>query len=175
MKLPPNLVQKHYASPLGPMILAASEAGLAGAWFDDQQHLPAQLQGASTWASAPEHPVLRHASRQLKDYFEGRRTRFELPLDLSHGTAFQQAVWQALLNIESGHTCCYADVALAIGRPRAMRAVGAAVGRNPLALIVPCHRVLGADGSLTGYAAGLERKSFLLQLEGGLHRMGSLL
>ena len=175
MKFPPTLVQKHYHSPLGPIILVASEQALVGAWFDDQDHLPAELQGQSAWLNAPEHPVLRHASRQLKEYFEGQRKAFELPLDLGFGTAFQQSVWQALLKIPFGHTCCYADVACAIARPKAMRAVGAAVGRNPLSLIVPCHRVLGADGSLTGYAGGLERKTYLLQLEGGQNPQEALL
>ncbi len=175
MKLPASLVQKHFHSPLGPIVLVASDQALVGAWFDDQAHLPSELQGRSAWASAPEHPVLRQASRQLKDYFEGRRLRFELPLDLSFGTAFQQAVWQALLKIPFGHSCCYADVACAIAKPSAVRAVGAAVGRNPLSIIVPCHRVLGADGSLTGYAGGLERKTFLLNLETGQGPQGNLL
>jgi methylated-DNA-[protein]-cysteine S-methyltransferase len=167
MKFPASLVQKHYHSPLGPIILVASDQALVGAWFDDQDHLPPQLQGHSAWQNAPEHPVLRHASRQLKEYFEGQRKVFELRLDLSFGTAFQQSVWQALLKIPFGHTRCYADVASAIAKPKAVRAVGAAVGRNPLSIIVPCHRVLGADGTLTGYAGGLERKTYLLQLEGG--------
>ena len=167
MKFPASLVQRHYNSPLGPIILVASDQALIGAWFDDQAHLPSELQGQTAWHNAPEHPVLRHASRQLKEYFDGQRKLFELPLDLSFGTEFQQAVWQSLMKIPFGHTCCYADVACAIARPRAMRAVGAAVGRNPLSIIVPCHRVLGADGTLTGYAGGLERKTYLLQIEGG--------
>jgi methylated-DNA-[protein]-cysteine S-methyltransferase len=174
MKFPTTLVHKRYTSPLGPIVLAASDVGLAGCWFDDQHGLPAELQGHDAHA-APDHPVLRHASRQLKDYFEGQRKHFDLPLDLAYGTVFQQAVWQALLNISFGHTCCYADVATAIGRPSAVRAVGAAVGTNPLSIIVPCHRVIGADGSLTGYAGGLERKTFLLQLETGQNPQGSLL
>ena len=175
MKFPSSLVQKHYSSPLGPMILVASEHALIGAWFEHQEHLPAQLESQGVWHNAPEQPVLRHASRQFKEYFEGRRPSFELPLDLSFGTEFQQAVWQALLKIPYGHTCCYADIAAGVGKPSATRAVGAAVGRNPLGIIVPCHRVIGADGSLTGYAGGLERKTFLLQLESGLNAQGSLL
>lgn len=175
MKFPTSLVQKHYSSPLGPMILVASDQALVGAWFDDQDHLPSELQGQSAWHTAPEQPVLRHASRQLKEYFEGQRKVFELPLDLSFGTPFQQSVWQALLKIPFGHSCCYADVASNIGKHSAMRAVGAAVGRNPLSIIVACHRVIGADGSLTGYAGGLERKTFLLQLESGQSPQGTLL
>ncbi len=175
MKFPISLVQKHFNSPLGPIILVASDQALVGAWFDDQEHLPIEIQGRSAWHNAPEHPVLRHASRQFKEYFDGQRKVFELPLDLSYGTAFQQAVWQVLLKIPLGHTCCYADVASAIAKPKAMRAVGAAVGRNPLSIIVPCHRVIGADGSLTGYAGGLERKTYLLQLEGGQNPQETLL
>ncbi|MEI8326711.1 MAG: methylated-DNA--[protein]-cysteine S-methyltransferase [Betaproteobacteria bacterium] len=167
MRLPTTLLQQTFNSPLGPIILVASEQALVGAWFDDQAHLPPQLSGHSVWHCAPEQPVLCHASRQLKDYFDGHRKVFELPLDLGFGTAFAQLVWQALLQIPFGQTCCYADVAKAIGKPSAVRAVGAAVGRNPLSVIVPCHRVLGADGSLTGYAGGLERKTRLLQFEGG--------
>jgi methylated-DNA-[protein]-cysteine S-methyltransferase len=170
MKLPPSLVHKRYASPLGTIVLGAGENGLALCCFDDHRALPALMQQQDAHA-ASEHAVLRQASRQLKEYFEGQRQHFDLPLDLSHGTAFQQSVWQALLKIGYGHTCCYTDVANAIAKPSAVRAVGAAVGANPLSLLVPCHRVIGADGSLTGYAGGLERKTFLLQLESG-HSVG---
>ena len=157
------------------MILVASETALVGAWFEHQDHLPAELGAPGVWRNAPEQPVLRHASRQLKEYFEGRRHSFELPLELGFGTEFQQAVWRALVQLPYGHTCCYGDIATGIGRPSATRAVGAAVGRNPLGIVVPCHRVIGADGSLTGYAGGLERKTFLLELESGLNAQGSLL
>ncbi len=170
MKLPPSLVHKRYASPLGPIVLGASDLGLALCCFDDHRALPDFMQHQDAHA-ASEHPVLRQASRQLKEYFEGQRQHFDLPLDAGNGTAFQQSVWQALLKIGYGHTCCYADVATAIGKPSAVRAVGAAVGANPLSILVPCHRVIGSDGSLTGYAGGLERKTFLLQLESG-HSVG---
>jgi methylated-DNA-[protein]-cysteine S-methyltransferase len=170
MKLPPSLVHKRYASPLGTIILAASELGLALCCFDDHRALPASMQHDDAHG-ASEHAVLRQASRQLKEYFEGRRKQFDLALDMAYGTVFQQSVWQALLRLGHGHTCCYADVATAIGKPSAVRAVGAAVGANPLSIFVPCHRVIGADGSLTGYAGGLERKTFLLQLESG-HSVG---
>ena len=151
-------------SALGGIILAATGKGLAGLWFHGQRHMP----NMTGWQPAPRHPVLRETEQQLADYFAGRRRQFDLPLDLSHGTAFQQSVWQALLAIAPGRTTSYGALALAIGEPAAVRAVGAAVGRNPISVIVPCHRVLGADGSLTGYAGGLERKRALLKLEGAL-------
>ena len=161
MKFHASTVQTLSLSPLGPMILAATERGLAGLWFEGQRHLP----DTSGWPQAQEHPVLVQAVTQLRDYFAGRRTRFDLPLDLQGGTPFQQSVWQALLAIPAGGTASYGDLSRRVGRPSAVRAVGAAVGRNPVSIIVPCHRVLGRDGSLTGYAGGLERKSALLGLE----------
>ena len=161
MKFHPSTLQARYLSPLGPMIVAATGSGLAGVWFEGQRHLPDH----SGWPHAPGHPVLATAVQQLSDYFAGRRTRFELPLDLQEGTAFQQSVWQALLAIPSGATTSYGDLSQRVGRPTAVRAVAAAIGRNPVSIVVPCHRVLGRDGSLTGYAGGLERKSALLDLE----------
>jgi methylated-DNA-[protein]-cysteine S-methyltransferase len=110
--------------------------------------------------------VLKQATQQLMEYFAGTRTQFDLPLDLTGGTAFQQSVWQALLAIPQGATASYGQISSRIGKPAAVRAVGAAVGRNPVSIIVPCHRVMGADGSLTGYAGGLDRKTALLHLEG---------
>ena len=112
--------------------------------------------------------MLKQVSQQLTEYFAGQRVRFDVPMDLAGGTAFQQSVWQALLTIAPGETASYSDISRRIGKPAAVRAVGAAVGRNPISIIVPCHRVLGADGALTGYAGGLERKTALLQLEGAL-------
>jgi methylated-DNA-[protein]-cysteine S-methyltransferase len=112
--------------------------------------------------------VLAQAVGQLRAYFAGERTTFDLPLDLQAGTPFQQSVWQALLAIPRGGTTSYAELGRRLGRPQAARAVGAAVGRNPLSVVVPCHRVLGTGGSLTGYAGGLERKTALLALEGAL-------
>ncbi|RYF42721.1 MAG: methylated-DNA--[protein]-cysteine S-methyltransferase [Comamonadaceae bacterium] len=162
MKFDTSTVQARYDSPLGPMLVAATARGLAGVWFEGQRHLPDNR----GWPPAPEHPVLLQAIAQLGEYFAGRRRHFELPLDLQGGTAFQQSVWRALLAIPSGATTSYGTLSQRIGRPAAVRAVGAAVGRNPVSIVVPCHRVVGADGSLTGYAGGLERKSALLQLEG---------
>ncbi len=162
MKFQDTLVRASYDSPLGAMLLAASARGLAGLWFEGQRHMP----DASAWLEQPAHPVLVRARAQLAQYFAGKRKAFELPLDLQSGTAFQQSVWQALLAIPSGATTSYGLLGQHIGRPRAVRAVGAAVGRNPISIVVPCHRVLGATGALTGYAGGLERKSALLRLEG---------
>jgi len=153
-----------WPSPLGTIIVAATSRGLAGLWFEGQKHQP-DMNG---WPEDPRHPVLLQAMAQLDEYFAGKRERFELPLDLQRGTPFQQSVWRALLAIPAGGTSSYARICHAIGKPAAARAVGAAVGRNPLSIVVPCHRVLGTDGSLTGYAGGLQRKSALLQLEGAL-------
>jgi len=164
MKFVTSIVQSRTDSPLGNIALAASAQGLAGVWFTEgQRHLPPEL---AVWPSAPEHPLLQQASAQLAEYFAGQRRTFDLPLDISGGTAFQQAVWQALLGLLPGGTISYGDLSQRIGKPGAVRAVGAAIGRNPLSIIVPCHRVIGAGGALTGYAGGLARKSALLQLEG---------
>lgn len=164
MKFSASTVQTSFDSPLGRIILAATGNKLVGVWFDGQRHQP----DTSTWPVASEHPVLQQARSQLSDYFAGRRTSFELPLDFAQGTGFQQDVWRALLKIPRGTTCSYGALSADIGKPAAVRAVGGAVGRNPLSIIVPCHRVVGAAGALTGYAGGLERKTALLQLEGAL-------
>ena len=171
MKFPQTMVQRHCHSPLGNLLLAASDAGLAMVYFDDQQYLPDWLQKLPH--ASPDHAVLRHASQQLKDYFAGKRHDFELPLDLSSGTEFQQAVWQTLLKIPYSRTWTYGAVADLIHKPSAVRAVGAAIGRNPLGIVVPCHRVIGSTGALTGYAGGLERKTYLLQLESGQNPHGT--
>ena len=150
-------------TPLGPMTLAATERGLAGAWFDAQAHHPggldAPVQARQRW--------LQQGARELRAYFAGQRQTFEVPLD-PQGTAFQQSVWQALLRIGCGASSTYGAIAQQLGQPAAARAVGAAVGRNPVSIFVPCHRVLGRNGSLTGYAGGLPRKEALLKLEGVL-------
>lgn len=165
MHYPTDAVQSRCPSPLGEVRLAASSLGLVGLWFDGQRHLPAQLDGPGAWPATDAHPVLREAARQLQEYLGGTRTCFDLSLDLRGGTPFQQAVWQALCAIPRGRTTSYLAIAQALGKPSAVRAVGAAVGRNPVSVAVPCHRVLGSDGSLTGYAGGLERKRALLRLE----------
>lgn len=153
--------QTVYRSPLGPMLLARTRNGLAGAWFTRQKDHPGDL-------NAPDRPddlLLQRAVEQLKRYFAGGTGGFDLPLDLL-GTTFQRAVWQALLRIPQGTTRSYGEIARTIGAAQAVRAVGAAVGKNPLSVIVPCHRVIGSNGALTGFAAGLERKAALLELEG---------
>lgn len=153
-----------FPTPLGDLLLAATPQGLSGAWFVDGQK--GSPDGADWGPPTPGHPLLAEAARQLSDYFAGRRTHFDLPLDLSRGTPFQQAVWRALLGIAGGQSQSYTQVAERIGRPAAVRAVGTAVGANPLSIIVPCHRVLGRGGALTGYAGGLARKAALLRIEG---------
>ncbi len=168
MKFDTSIVQHSYQSPLGRIIMAATDKGLAGLWFEGQRHLPEEWVTGSSWPEDASHWVLQQTTRQLKEYFDRQRRHFDLPLDLSGGTAFQQAVWQVLLAIAPGATASYGDVSKRIGNPAALRAVAAAVGRNPVSIIVPCHRVLGTDGSLTGYAGGLERKTALLKLEGAL-------
>jgi len=148
-------------TPLGPLLLAATAAGLSGAWFDGQAHHPGELAAAVN----PDHPHLAQARRELAAYFDAPGMAFTLPLD-PQGTAFQQQVWLALRAIGSGQGSSYGVIAQQLGKPQAARAVGAAVGRNPLSIIVPCHRVLGRNGALTGYAGGLHRKQALLRHEG---------
>jgi len=157
-----TLYSTRWHSPIGELLLVCHEQALCGCWFGDQQDIPDWTASAQ---EKPDHPLLVRASNQLQAYFDRQRQDFELPLDYSNGTAFQQAVWQALPLIRYGHTTPYGQLAHALGRPRAVRALGAAVGRNPLAIFLPCHRVIGANGSLTGYTGGLARKTFLLQLE----------
>lgn len=152
--------QTTWASPLGEMLLVRTAAGLAGAWFTGQKAHPAPFDAPRDDGDA----LLRRTIDELRAYFAGEAVAFSQPLDL-HGTPFQQAVWQALLGIGSGRTRTYGDIARAVGSPSAVRAVGAAVGRNPVSVIVPCHRVIGSAGALTGYAGGLDRKRALLALE----------
>lgn len=157
------VAQARCDTPLGPLTLAATGHGLAGAWFDGQKHHPGPL----AVPEQPDQPFIAQAAEELAAYFAGRLRRFQVPLDLQ-GTTFQRAVWQALLGIAAGSTRTYAALASSLGTTNAARATGAAVGRNPVSVIVPCHRVLGHDGGLTGYAGGLERKAALLRLEGAL-------
>ena len=169
MKFNSSVVQTRIPSPLGTIALAATSEGLTGLWFaDKQRHLPVELTGPAAWPDAVGHPVLQHTGRQLAEYFAGRRRQFDLPLDLRCGSIFQQSVWQALLAIPHGEVISYGDVSRCIGNPAAVRAVGGAIGRNPVSIIVPCHRVTGSSGALTGYAGGLDRKTALLRLEGAL-------
>lgn len=161
--MPPSAIYQTYMpSPLGDVLLAATNRGLTGVWFaQGQMHMPARTQ----WRTDDAHPTLLAAAQQLKAYFEGQRHSFDVPLYPMWGTVFQRAVWQALQHTAYGQTTTYANIALRIGNPKAVRAVGAAIGKNPHSILVPCHRVLGANGSLTGFAGGLERKRHLLLLE----------
>lgn len=152
------------ASPWGPMTVVAHDEALVWVGFDGQKHA-VEL---SQWPEAPDHPLLRLACDELRQYFAGERSQFDVPLDLSSGTPFQQSVWTALLDIAPGATTSYGAISQSIGKPRAVRAVGGAIGRNPISIIVPCHRVVGSNGAMTGYAGGLPRKIALLQLESRL-------
>ena len=143
-------------SPLGPLRLLSDGLALVGLYLPDR--------GPALAAAAGGDPVLAATAAQLGEYFAGRRTDFDLPLD-PHGTPFQRAVWTALQAIPHGVTTSYGALAARLGRPRAARAVGAANGQNPISIVIPCHRVIGANGTLTGYAGGLERKQALLELE----------
>jgi len=152
-------------SPVGPLVLAASDAGLHALEFAASRH---PVRRDASWrevANSDHHPVLRRAQDQLDEYFAGARRVFELPL-APQGTAFQRQVWTTLAGIPYGQTISYAELARRVARPLASRAVGGANGRNPLSIVLPCHRVIGANGSLTGYGGGLAVKQFLLRLEG---------
>ena len=153
-------VRSTYQSPLGTIHLLANTHALLGLWFEGQDHFPA----LNDFASSTSHPIHAIAHTQLREYFLQQRQVFSLPLDYSVGTDFQQAVWRRLTAIAPGTTSSYAAIAQAIGKPAAVRAVGGAIGRNPLSIVVPCHRVIGSNGQLTGYAGGLPRKIALLQL-----------
>lgn len=150
-------------SPLGRLLLAASASGLRGLYFAQHKY----FDGPGDWRRDPSNPLLHAAAGQLQEYFAGRRRSFALPLDLQ-GTPFQRAVWQALLALPYGATSSYRIIAEQVGRPAAVRATGTAIGRNPVSIIVPCHRVLGSAGTLSGYAGGLERKRHLLAHEAGV-------
>jgi methylated-DNA-[protein]-cysteine S-methyltransferase len=154
------MISTIYDSPVGPLTLHSNGAALTGLEFDLPKYPLA--------ASPPgDDRVLAQARRELDQYFAGKRTAFDLPL-APRGTPFQQRVWAALLQIPYGATRSYGQQAAAIGNAKAVRAVGLANGRNPISIIVPCHRVIGASGSLTGFGGGIERKRFLLDLEQGV-------
>ncbi len=151
-----------FASPQGGMLLVANEEGLAGVYFDRQKHHPKKQ---ADWKKSAQHKLLQQAKRELAEYFAGKRKRFEVAL-APEGTRFQRAVWQAISTVGFGETISYGELARRAGHPGSARAAGAATGRNPIGIIVPCHRIMGASGSLTGYAGGIERKRALLALEG---------
>ena len=149
-------------SPIGPLMLAADDAGLRHIEFRDNRH-PVNR---GDWHGG-DSEILQASEAQLADYFAGTRRDFDLPL-APQGTAFQLQVWHELARIPFGATISYAQLAQRIGKPEAVRAVGAANGRNPLPIVLPCHRVIGADGALVGFGGGLPTKQFLLRLEGAL-------
>jgi methylated-DNA-[protein]-cysteine S-methyltransferase len=157
------IAQARIDTPLGPMTAVATARGIAGLWFDGQRHHPGALD-APVDASQPHLAQLR---RELAAYWRDSRARFAVALD-PQGTPFQRSVWKALRGIHAGELDRYGEIARRLGRAQAARAVGAAVGRNPVSIVIPCHRVLGAGGALTGYAGGLDRKQALLEHEGAL-------
>ncbi len=161
MKETKKYSRQEFVSPVGVLTLVASETHLLGVlWKNDQSEklsLARREQGS-------RHPVLSRTRTQLKEYFSGKRKEFDLPLEFQ-GTAFQKQVWKALSRIPYGKTFSYQEIAQQIGAPKACRAVGAANGKNPISIIVPCHRVIGANGTLTGFAGGIATKEKLLNLE----------
>jgi methylated-DNA-[protein]-cysteine S-methyltransferase len=160
----PLVAQATIETPIGPLTALATNKGLAGLWFDGQKHHPGDLDAALD----AKHPHIVAVQRWLEAYWAGRDpSPRDVALDL-HGTLFQRAVWQALLGIPFGRTKTYGEIASQVGQGAVPRATGTAVGRNPVSILVPCHRVIGANGSLTGYAGGLPRKERLLQHEGVL-------
>jgi len=151
----------HVDSPLGTMLLVSNGSSLTGLYFVGQKYV---AQPAEDWIQTEVAQPFPDVKRQLAEYFAGERRTFHLPLSFE-GTPFQQRVWRAIAAIPCGETISYGALARSVGAPRSVRAAGAATGRNPISLVVPCHRVVGSDGSLTGYAGGLDRKQRLLALE----------
>lgn len=162
------ILYRHLDSPVGLLTVAATDAGLHAIEFPRNRH-PADRHG---WTEG-DHALIGLAARQLDEYFAAQRHAFDLPL-APRGTEFQLTVWMTLAGIGYGETISYAQLAQRVGKPTAMRAVGAANGRNPLPIVLPCHRVIGADGSLTGFGGGLPTKQFLLELEGALTKADDL-
>jgi len=152
-----------HSSPLGLLTLASTDNGICGIYFPDQRN----FRGTTEWQENHQQVHFKKVKQQLDAYFAGDLQQFNVPLDLTvYGTPFQQSVWEKLLTIRFGQTSTYGQHAQQINKPRAVRAVGGAIGRNPISIIVPCHRVIGSNGALTGYDGGLERKKYLLKLEG---------
>ena len=152
----------YYRSPRGRMLLVAADTALTGAYFTGQKYHPRMGKG---WIRDTTHGLLGQAKRELAEYFGGTRTRFTVKIAL-RGTPFQLAVWKAITGVAFGKTIPYAELARRAGRPGSARAAGGATGRNPISIIVPCHRIVGSNGALTGYAGGLTKKRAFLALEG---------
>ncbi|NJD86482.1 MAG: methylated-DNA--[protein]-cysteine S-methyltransferase [Betaproteobacteria bacterium] len=158
-----------FATPLGSMLAIAQDAVLVALDFEDAKYAPAV---DPAWVEDPAWSPLRDCAAQVAEYFAGERGRFDLPL-APRGTPFQRRVWQEIAKVPYGATITYAELAKRAGRPGSARAAGAATGRNPLAIVVPCHRIVATDGSLTGYAGGLRRKARLLGLEGARQELAA--
>ncbi|MDM1270864.1 methylated-DNA--[protein]-cysteine S-methyltransferase [Acinetobacter indicus] len=156
-----NLAFMYMPSPVGRLKLVATDSALVAVIWDNEN--PKRVRQAEL-VEQLDHPILLDAQQQLNEYFQGQRQTFELPLDFE-GTEFQKKVWQALLNIPFGETRSYRQIAEQVGSPKAVRAVGAANGQNPISIIAPCHRVIGSSGKLVGFAGGLDNKEILLKLE----------
>jgi methylated-DNA-[protein]-cysteine S-methyltransferase len=159
---PAKHVYTFMTSPVGELKLVASDRGLVAILWENDDPDRVRLNALT---KEPHHPVLVEAERQLRAYFAGTLKSFSLPIDFV-GTDFQKAVWTALLGIPFGETRTYGQIARQIGKPEAVRAVGAAIGRNPISIAIPCHRVIGSNGALTGFAGGLPTKAYLLRIEG---------
>ena len=156
-----QLVYMYMDSPVGALKLVAHDQALVAVMWDNEDHKRVRL---AELIEDRQHPMLLRVKKQLEEYFAGQRQQFDLPLDFQ-GTDFQQQVWQALLTIPYGEKRSYKDIAVQIGNEKAVRAVGAANGRNPISIIAPCHRVIGSSGALVGFAGGLDKKQILLSLE----------
>ncbi|PVZ65417.1 methylated-DNA--[protein]-cysteine S-methyltransferase [Pelagibaculum spongiae] len=155
------MIYSYFETAFGTTFAAADNDQLCHLWFDGQKHEPIW----QYWKKIDGHPLFLTLKGQLEQYAKGERTEFNLPLN-PKGTEFQMRVWQALLEIPFGQSSNYGALAAKLNKPTAARAVGAAVGKNPLSILIPCHRVIGKDGSLTGFASGLEMKKKLLRVEG---------
>ena len=158
-----QLVYMYMESPVGALKLVAHDQALVAVMWDNEDHKRVRL---AELIKNIQHPMLLKVKQQLEQYFAGTRQRFDLPLDFE-GTEFQKRVWQALLDIPFGETRSYRDIAEQVGNIKAVRAVGAANGKNPISIIAPCHRVIGSGGALVGFAGGLDKKQILLSLEQG--------
>ncbi len=164
MEDPGDISWEHYNSPFGTLTLAASPVALTYLGLPNATAHHDRVAAGDAASSSPARTILNAATRQLDEYFAGDRTTFDLPLDPA-GTAFQKEAWQALLTIPYGHTISYQEQAQRSGRPKAFRAIGSANGANPIAIIIPCHRVIATNGTLAGYGGGLPLKTALLALE----------
>ena len=151
-----------YESPMGRMLIVATDRGLSGLYFLDQKYY---REVGHDWLRSDHHKIVRETARELTQYFGGARKEFDIPL-AAEGTPFQTSIWRAISSVKYGDSITYSELARRADHPGAVRAAGTATGRNPITIVVPCHRIVGSDGSLTGYAGGLDRKRALRELEG---------